>query len=184
MNFPVHRGYELTAFSRACQVSQVQPGMSGIGFSDIVASRAEKPVVVGEFGAQLPMADRIGIFQAIYDEILDAATDGLPAAGDVRPSAQACPRVPRSLKLASNCEGIAEIRLTAPPFPVACAGSCRHAVLQQPGRRVPAEFSNLRVSSSTLCVSQPIVTRRTYVMDRLASLGLCITCPAHRFHPR
>ena len=38
-------------------------------------------MVVGEFGAQLPMADRIGIFQAIYDEILDAATDGLPAAG-------------------------------------------------------------------------------------------------------
>ena len=27
------------------------------------------------------MADRIGIYQAIYDEILDAATDGLPAAG-------------------------------------------------------------------------------------------------------
>ena len=42
---------------------------------------AEKPVVVGEFGAQLPMADRIGIFQAVYDEVLDAATDGLPAAG-------------------------------------------------------------------------------------------------------
>ena len=38
-------------------------------------------MVVGEFGAQLPMADRVGIFQAIYDEILDAATDGLPAAG-------------------------------------------------------------------------------------------------------
>ena len=45
-------------------------------------------MVVGEFGAQLPMADRIGIFQAIYDEILDAATDGLPAAGgsSARPS--------------------------------------------------------------------------------------------------
>ena len=39
---------------------------------------ADKPVVIGEFGAQLPMADRIGIYQAIYDEILDAATDGLP----------------------------------------------------------------------------------------------------------
>ena len=37
--------------------------------------------MIGEFGAQLPMADRIGIYQAIYDEILDAATDGLPAAG-------------------------------------------------------------------------------------------------------
>ena len=40
--------------------------------------------MVGEFGAQLPMADRIGIYQAIYDEILDAATDGLPAAGKER----------------------------------------------------------------------------------------------------
>ena len=29
------------------------------------------------------MADRIGIYQAIYDEILDAATDGLPAAGEI-----------------------------------------------------------------------------------------------------
>ena len=38
-------------------------------------------MVVGEFGAQLPMTDRIGIFQAVYDEVLDAATDGLPAAG-------------------------------------------------------------------------------------------------------
>lgn len=38
-------------------------------------------MVVGEFGAQLPMADRIGIYQAVYDEVLDAATDGLPAAG-------------------------------------------------------------------------------------------------------
>ena len=28
------------------------------------------------------MADRIGIYQAIYDEILDAAADGLPAAGE------------------------------------------------------------------------------------------------------
>ena len=27
------------------------------------------------------MADRIGIYQAVYDEILEAVTDGLPAAG-------------------------------------------------------------------------------------------------------
>ena len=66
------------------------------GFPDIVAHRAEKPVVVGEFGAQLPMADRIGIFQAIYDEILDAATDGLPAAGDVCLS---CPSMPLCAKI-------------------------------------------------------------------------------------
>ncbi|CAL5228204.1 g11291 [Coccomyxa viridis] len=50
---------------------------------EVAAQRFEKPVVVGEFGAQLPMADRIGIYQAVYDEVLDAATDGLPAAGSM-----------------------------------------------------------------------------------------------------
>ncbi|CAK0785738.1 hypothetical protein CVIRNUC_008949 [Coccomyxa viridis] len=50
---------------------------------EVAAQRLDKPVVIGEFGAQLPMADRIGIYQAIYDEILDAATDGLPAAGSM-----------------------------------------------------------------------------------------------------
>ncbi len=43
-------------------------------------------MVVGEFGAQLPMADRIGIYQTVYDEVLDAATDGLPAAGALLPN--------------------------------------------------------------------------------------------------
>ena len=58
---------------------------SSSGIADASICPAEKPVVVGEFGAQLPMTDRIGIFQAVYDEILDAATDGLPAAGVLLP---------------------------------------------------------------------------------------------------
>lgn len=57
------------------------PSSASLASQDPNVCHADKPVVVGEFGAQLPMAARIGIYQAIYDEILDAATDGLPAAG-------------------------------------------------------------------------------------------------------
>lgn len=61
-------------------------------------------MVVGEFGAQLPMTDRIGIFQAVYDEILDAATDGLPAAGASLPTCCAnCPSTSAVPHLASRC---------------------------------------------------------------------------------
>ncbi|KAK9918089.1 hypothetical protein WJX75_001118 [Coccomyxa subellipsoidea] len=42
-----------------------------------------KPVLVGEFGSQRPMAARNAIYAAVYDEILQSALVGLPVAGSM-----------------------------------------------------------------------------------------------------
>ncbi|EIE19597.1 glycoside hydrolase [Coccomyxa subellipsoidea C-169] len=42
-----------------------------------------KPVIVGEFGSQRPMQTRNAIYAAVYDEILQSAMEGLPAAGSL-----------------------------------------------------------------------------------------------------
>ncbi len=42
---------------------------------------AGKPLVVGEFGSQRPMAVRNGFYKTLYEELAKAKSSGLPAAG-------------------------------------------------------------------------------------------------------